>query len=204
MESLRNELIETQKVRTDLIKWKLILVSTLGAAALGFTKIDSKINTEILLCCIPFVCAYTDMQYTNLALRISGIATFIRKIPIQQNHESIYIKNYEIFMNEVRLKIQANVKSLGEYSLQTLVMLGSSLLFSISIGVYGLKDLFPIRFGPPIYMSLAGVIGFALTVWISCDWKKRNRIIKGVGDTFLFAEDSFFNKISSVSPSDIP
>ena len=65
MEPLRNEIIESQKARTDLMKWKFILVSGLGAAGLGFTgkSDDSTIEhvTILVLCCIPFVCAYVDL-----------------------------------------------------------------------------------------------------------------------------------------------
>jgi len=36
MQTLRTELIETQKVRSDLLKWKLLIVAGIGGAALGF------------------------------------------------------------------------------------------------------------------------------------------------------------------------
>ncbi len=38
LDTLRNELIETQKVRSDLMKWKLLIVSGVGGAALGFSR----------------------------------------------------------------------------------------------------------------------------------------------------------------------
>jgi hypothetical protein len=79
MDSLRSELIETQKVRTDLIKWKLILVSVLAATGLGFTEIKSVPYAEVVLCCIPFVCAYVDLQCASLSLRISGISFYFQK-----------------------------------------------------------------------------------------------------------------------------
>ena len=37
MDSLRSELLEARKARTDFIRWKLILVATIGAVGLGLT-----------------------------------------------------------------------------------------------------------------------------------------------------------------------
>jgi hypothetical protein len=36
MESLREEILRSEGVRSDLLKWKLALAGTLGAAGLGF------------------------------------------------------------------------------------------------------------------------------------------------------------------------
>jgi hypothetical protein len=36
IDKLRDEIIESQKAKTDLLKWKLILVAGIGAAVLGF------------------------------------------------------------------------------------------------------------------------------------------------------------------------
>ena len=52
MEKLGTELVEAQKARTDFIKWKLLLVSGLGAAGLGFTKSPSVPYADLILCCI--------------------------------------------------------------------------------------------------------------------------------------------------------
>ena len=38
MDSLREEIRESQKARTDLMKWKMVLVASVGAAGLGFTS----------------------------------------------------------------------------------------------------------------------------------------------------------------------
>lgn len=35
IDKLRDEIIESQKARTDLMKWKLILVAAIGAAGFG-------------------------------------------------------------------------------------------------------------------------------------------------------------------------
>jgi len=37
MSALRDEIIEAEKARSDFLKWKLIIVSGLGGAGLGFT-----------------------------------------------------------------------------------------------------------------------------------------------------------------------
>jgi len=38
MSSLREEIVASEQLRSDLVKWKLIIVSALGAAGLGFTE----------------------------------------------------------------------------------------------------------------------------------------------------------------------
>ena len=61
----RTEIVEAQKGRTDLLKWKLILVAALGALGLGingFSK-DAKpaLSLDLALCLIPLVCVYVDL-----------------------------------------------------------------------------------------------------------------------------------------------
>jgi hypothetical protein len=60
MSALREEIIEAEKARTDLLKWKLIIVSGLGAAGLGFTGQSNVPGAPFVLLLIPGVCLYVD------------------------------------------------------------------------------------------------------------------------------------------------
>src|SRR2546421_9370237 len=68
-----NEIIEAQKIRSDLLKWKIIVVAALGATGLGLST-QSLAYTDLVLCCIPFVCAYLDLLCRHLSLRIRVIS----------------------------------------------------------------------------------------------------------------------------------
>jgi len=75
LEKLRDEIVESQKARTDLIKWKLVLVAAIGAAGLGSTVI---VANPVLLVLVPFVCLYVDAVCFHNDLRIFAIAQFLR------------------------------------------------------------------------------------------------------------------------------
>lgn len=80
IEKLRDEIIESQKARTELMKWKLILVAALGGASLG---IGSNLPTDRnppygLLGLVPLVCLYVDAVCIHIELRIMAIGRFIR------------------------------------------------------------------------------------------------------------------------------
>jgi hypothetical protein len=76
MSDLRTEIIESEKARSDLLKWKLIGVATLGAAGLGLNNPQQGVRTYFLLPLIPLLCFYADQLCRHLTLRILVIAAF--------------------------------------------------------------------------------------------------------------------------------
>jgi hypothetical protein len=86
---LRNEIIESEKARADLFKWKIVLVASLGAIALGLesalggedaaTK-DPPITHTYVLCLIPLVCLYVDLLCSHLNLRIMVIGRYFQSV----------------------------------------------------------------------------------------------------------------------------
>jgi hypothetical protein len=57
LEELRGEIVESQKARTESVKWKLILVAAIGAAALGIGSTEKHPNGPgILLTLVLSVC----------------------------------------------------------------------------------------------------------------------------------------------------
>lgn len=73
--ALRSEIVESQKFKVDLMKWKLLLAAGLGAAALGLEKDH---GMPILLGLVPLVCAYVDVICYHTDLRMLVIARFCR------------------------------------------------------------------------------------------------------------------------------
>ena len=76
-EKLPDEILESQKTRSSLLQWKLLLCSTIGTVAFGLTEHVSNSNIG-LLGLIPLACAYVDLLCTNINLRIILIGTYFK------------------------------------------------------------------------------------------------------------------------------
>ena len=130
MEIYRQELIETQKARTALLKWKIGIVSVLAAVGLGimFENWTSS-QRGLLLCFIPLACLYVDMLHMSLGLRIRGIAMFFRKKAIYVNPETEHFRDYEQFMHDVRKEIREKLPwMLKRVGPQSIVLRSSSFI----------------------------------------------------------------------------
>jgi len=188
MEILRQEIIETQKARNELIKWKLLLVSALGAAGFGFADSNNKINTEVLLCCIPFVCAYVDSQYMNLSLRIVNIATFFREVGPHVGVDKSFTE-YEKLMDCTLVNIREGYIKFGRHSPQSWNIRISTILFSGFIALYALVSLLVRKPKPDIWVSIAMII--AGTVGVVFDFvlfrhsQGRRKIIENTAREFV-------------------
>ena len=134
MLALRQEIIEAQKVRSDLMKWKLVLVAAIGAAAFGFSTDDSGVFDPLALCAIPFVCVYVDTLCRHLSLRIQSIGTFIRKMEGDDlTPELTFYKRYEEYSFNFAWRK-------GFYRLESLALVGSSVFLNLFIAAYGLSQ----------------------------------------------------------------
>lgn len=73
-QKLADEILESQKTRSDLLRWKLVICAILGSAGFGLTGSGS---LHIgLLALLPLACVYIDLLCTNLNLRIILIGGF--------------------------------------------------------------------------------------------------------------------------------
>lgn len=122
MDILREEIIESEKMRADLIKWKLILVAGLGAAGLGLSG-KSCDDMTLLLCLIPFVCVYVDLVARHLKLRIHVIAEFMRR------QQMGWAADYE--------KYAQSMEGKGVFSLETGALWLSTVFLSFVIIIVG-------------------------------------------------------------------
>ena len=59
-EKLRDEIIETKKSQTDLVRLKLVVVGVIGATGLGAVPYVPK-NAFALFALIPIVCFFLDL-----------------------------------------------------------------------------------------------------------------------------------------------
>jgi len=107
---LRDEIVESQKMRADLLKWKIILVAALGAVALGLESVSDKANGdnpplahEYMLCLIPPVCLYVDLLCSHLNLRIMVIARYFQFVSAtRRNDAPVGEVEYEFFVEAAR------------------------------------------------------------------------------------------------------
>ena len=103
----KKEIIEAEKTRMDLLKWKLIIVAILAAASLGIGYTNSSDCSNYsgfhryAICLIPLVCAYVDLLCVHLQIRILVISKFFIDYPVKslENVDSdiMIFKKYEEF-----------------------------------------------------------------------------------------------------------
>lgn len=181
MDSLRQEILEAQNRRADLIKWKLLLVSALAATGLGLTNAPNIPYIELVLCCIPFVCAYVDSLCYHQALILVVIGEFIRsraksskENPEQSDFQDI--SQYEIFSLQVR-ELPYRNKTISAYDLEKINLKWSSLIFSTFLIIYSISQYSRLTYAP-IFVS--GIIGIFLTIFIQKSYNIRRDKIRVV------------------------
>ena len=93
---ISTEVIERQKARNELLKWKIIVVSILATVGLGVSKDSEKL--ELAFCIIPLVCAYGDALCLHLNLRLFNIGKW-HTLDLGKNlsPDFEYMKYYEEF-----------------------------------------------------------------------------------------------------------
>lgn len=127
LEKLRDEIVESQKVRTDFLKWKLFLVAAIGAAAFGIGSRDSQSQSPplVLLGLIPFVCLYVDAVCIHNQMRILIIARFMRRGSLGQT-----AKAYEEYCRTQR----------SAWSLEDFALVGTTIFLSVLVLLVGIGD----------------------------------------------------------------
>lgn len=160
---LRGEIVESQKARCDLLKWKLGLVAGLGAAGLGLgSNYSTDRQFHYILCLIPLVCTYVDLLAKHMTLRIMVIGCYensieqtpyerfaakARKMPFPSNDDlekdlhkvnmflRLWIKRINIYgVKKYRMKC----RKLAAYELEDWALQWSTMILSFLIFCYGL------------------------------------------------------------------
>ena len=174
MESFRQEIIETQKTRSDLLKWKLIISASLGAIGLsvnplnssspGVSNYDSPV--DLAFCLIPFVCTYVDLLCYHLNLRMFVISKFFQRLQTNkpnknqdkewESWQDIYLfRKYEETCTELR----------SAFSLESLALKWSTIILSlivIVISYYAQTE----PTNDALWLVLAGAFG-VVAAWLN-------------------------------------
>ena len=192
---LRSEIIESQKVRSQLLKWKLAIVAALGAAAFGLVQQNIDPYVSVVLCFIPLLCLYVDILCKHLNLRMFVIGCYFRlkgKI------------DYEDMVEELRQlkppqkdKYKSKIKTLNIFELEDLALHISTYLLSFLVIVWGFVILFQLVKFPlskiySVFFFISGISGLVFSKIVDDKYKRR-------GD----ALNEIFIKIQNESRSEI-
>jgi hypothetical protein len=170
METLRTELVETQKVRSDLLKWKLLIVAGISGAALGLSKSGSGSaapNAHFALAVIPIACVYVDLLCRHLSLRNKAIGLFIGF----HVHNDKTLRDYEQFYLHLSKKAWAGV------SFESVALVGCTIFLSLMIVPIGILasglSLWPIPIQWPANLFIgSGTVGVLLSIWLQVKYSK--------------------------------
>lgn len=152
---ISQEVIESQKSRSELLKWKIIVVSILATVGLGVSKDIEKL--ELAFCLIPLVCGYVDALCLHLNLRIFSIGKW-HKLDVGKNlnSEFVYMQHYEEFIQRAY--------ECGAYRLEKLTILFSSLIINILIAVVPYLNIAELNIINKKTVSSFGVFGIIVTI----------------------------------------
>lgn len=176
MSQLSDQVVESHRARTDLLKWKIIAIAALGGSGLGLSGPRAP-QADLALCCIPFVCAYIDLLCRQFALRAyvigqyrRGRATAMRnKTNGARSPEDDYLENYERYAYEARNK--------GAYSLENGTVFVASMLISAILIYASITfefDVLPHREA----IKLCGILGVFLAMLIEFYYRFIRRKIR--------------------------
>jgi hypothetical protein len=177
IEAFKNEIVEAEKSRMDLLKWKLILVATLGAIGLGLnsTSSTSKVlsSLHLILCLIPLVCVYVDLLCKHLQIRILAISYFFQySEPRASIDEVSLFHRYEEFCEKVRTdRHQDDAFSLEDWAQQW-----STIFLSVFVMVAAL--ILKLQQLDLLALMFSGVCGLWFTWQLNRTYDKKRRILK--------------------------
>ena len=167
IEIFRSELIEAQKSRLDLFKWKLIISAALAGIGLGFVpekQVDPPSifsSMHLVLCIIPLACNYVDLLCVNLQIRILVIGKFFKEIKDEDIEGISFIKTYETFCGD----------NSYVFFLDDIAQFWSTYFVSILIFAVGFYHL-SLEFSTFLVLSGSGIIGIFLTFIIFKTYRK--------------------------------
>ena len=187
MKLLRQELNGAQQRQAELLKWKLLLVSALAATGLGLTNSSTAPHIELVLCCIPFVCAYVDILYHDQSLIIIGIAEFTRSC-LTLGGENTDLIEYEKFALALR-QMRYKRRTIGAYDLNKINLKWASILFSVSIIIYAFTQY---NKATSIAIGISGIIGIFLSLWITGIYEIRVKRVRGLRNQRSQPERAFY------------
>ncbi len=185
MDKLREEIIEAEKARADLLRWKLVITAALGGVGLGLSGTSAA--TPLLLLGVPLVCVYVDLLCNHMNLRIQLIAQYLRHHQQTVEGDAAIYEGYERYvlkMDDLKESSRAEQSKVrpwqsffqpkrSVFDLERWALAYSTLALSIAVGIYG-AWLLGSSAVTGILLILFGLIGIVLSVVTdqSYQWRK--------------------------------
>ena len=156
-DALRSEIIHAQGIRTDLMKYKLVIAAALGALAIGASVGDVQGHIPHVAALIPLVFLYVDAICSHNDIRILVIGRFFQLSPTAYS-------DYERFCSSLR----------GVFSTERFALRFFSGVVDLGLAVTGLILLFEHSADPSLGIAYAasGMFGYAGSLWISFKHRK--------------------------------
>lgn len=182
MDKLRDEILQSERSRSDLLKWKLGLTGVVGATGLGFSGTTEFEHANLVLCIIPLVCVYVDLLCLHLTLKMLVIGRFLASLESSDPTLNA-VASYERFVQLAReaplgtktesteRRRTGNVFALEEWALS-----GSTFVLSLALVGYGL--FLWSRFSIPFIAS--GIVGMAATAASSWLYRRRFQAVQAL------------------------
>lgn len=121
---LRDEILESQKARAELTKWKVILIAAIGGAAIGLggkEGLGGASGMPILFSLLPPACLYVDLLCMHNDIRMMVIGHFLR------TRERGDVAAYEALCDKLR----------HVFGLESLALTGVTMLVAALVAVIG-------------------------------------------------------------------
>jgi hypothetical protein len=205
MKTLRDEILQAEHVRSDLLKWKLALVGAIGAAGLGFAGSREIGGADLILSAVPLVCLYVDLLCHHLSLRILVIGSFLRTPrggqpteASEENTEAAVLADYEKHAAEMRtlqlsppslrdrargLKVSARLltqRKVSAFDLEDWALSGSTLVLSLLVFAYGIVVWIEKGDVQSVAFLISGVLGIAVTILETISFSDRFHAVENL------------------------
>jgi hypothetical protein len=168
VEKLRDEILQAENTRSDLLKWKLGLVGAIGSAGLGLAG-SVELHADLVLCALPPVAIYVDLLALHLTLRIMVIGSYFRTA---EAAEPPAYQGYEGFVHDLRSV--GGVPS--PYALEDWALFYSTYALCAAVAGYGIYQLV-VEGSIGIPFVLSGALGAVAEFGGSTKYKGRRDIL---------------------------
>jgi hypothetical protein len=178
MDTLRAELIESQKARMDLMKWKLIIIAIIGGTGLGFsggTPNTASANAPLALAVLPMACVYVDLLCRHLSLRNKAIGRFIESAA----HDRPILQQYERYYRTVSVEAWRGI-SFESIALRICTYIVSLAIIPIGILASGFTLCLGSNIWPPALFVLSGVGGVLASAVLERRYQKAKRPLESL------------------------
>jgi len=184
---LRAEILQSQRVNSDLMRWKLLIVAALGAAGLGFTGSNAVPNADLLLAAIPPACVYVDLLCRHGSLRMLVAGRFIdsrREVAGVDGHYEQYVERVRRkTINQPKVSVPTSgrkvpLRVLGHdpFALEGAALAASTVALSLALVCFAAYA------RPPFWAILvaSGLIGVVLTPLMARAFRTRYALVNDV------------------------